>query len=110
MVRVAKWPLLLRRAAWWFALNHAPLRANYFGTFGVSTVSSTGTEIIQPHAPLTTVVTYDTIAADGGVTVRIVFDHRVMDAMTVARVLRRLEEVLNGPVLAELRAGEPSRA
>ena len=105
MVAVARLPLLLRRAVWWIGLNHGGLRAKYFGTFGVSTVSSTGTQILQLRSPLTTMLTYDRIAADDGVTVRIVFDHRVLDAMTAARALERLEAILNGSVADELRAG-----
>ena len=91
---------------WWLALNHAPHRANHFGTFGLSTISSTGTEILQPRSPLTTVVTYDAIGADGGVTLRVIFDHRVLDAMTMARALDRLEQVLNGPIADELRGSK----
>jgi len=109
MVRVAGLPLPLRRAAWWFALNLARVRANYFGTFGLSTVSSIGADILQPRAPLTTVVTYGVIGGDGSVTVRVIFDHRVLDAMTVARALRRLEEILNGPIADELRGGARPR-
>jgi hypothetical protein len=105
MVALARLPLLLRRAVWWIVLNNGGLRAKYFGTFGVSTVSSTATEILQPRSPLTTLVTYDAIAADGGVSVRLVFDHRVFDAMTAARALDRLEAILNGPVADELRVG-----
>jgi hypothetical protein len=103
---VARLPLLLRRALWWIYLSHGGLRTKYFGTFGVSTVSSTGTELLQIRSPLTTLLTYDRVAADGGVTVRLVFDHRVYDAMTAARALERLEETLNGAVADELRAGE----
>ena len=105
MVRVAKLPLLLRRSIWWLALNLARLRANQFGTFGLSAVSSTKTDIIEPRAPLTTVVTYGFIEADGSVAVRVIFDHRVLDAMTLARALERLEAILNGPIADELRAG-----
>lgn len=102
MWRIARLPLLLRRAAWWLAMNSPRLRANYFGTFGVSAVSSNGTGLLLIRAPVTTVVTYDEIDAAGGVTVRIMFDHRVLDGMTAARALARLEEILVGPVALEL--------
>jgi hypothetical protein len=36
--------------------------------------------------------------------VRVVYDHRVTDGATVARALARLEAVLTGEVLNELRA------
>lgn len=102
MVLIASMPLPIRRALWWLALSFARTRANYFGTFGLSTVASLGTEILQPRAPLTTVLTYGVIGRDGSVVVRAVFDHRVLDAMTMARALRRLEESLNGSIHEEL--------
>jgi pyruvate/2-oxoglutarate dehydrogenase complex dihydrolipoamide acyltransferase (E2) component len=36
--------------------------------------------------------------------VRVVYDHRVMDGAVVARALGRMEEVLTGPIVDELRA------
>ena len=41
---------------------------------------------------------------DGELDVRIIYDHRVMNGATVARALGRLEEILLGPVLEEVRA------
>jgi hypothetical protein len=104
MTGIAALPLPLRRMAWWIALNLPRVRGNYFGTFGLSTISASGTEILQPRAPVTTVLTYGVIDGDGRVTVRAVFDHRVLDAMTMARALNRLENVLNGPIAEELRS------
>jgi pyruvate/2-oxoglutarate dehydrogenase complex dihydrolipoamide acyltransferase (E2) component len=37
------------------------------------------------------------------VNVRIIYDHRVMDGADVARALIRLEEVLNGEIVDELK-------
>jgi pyruvate/2-oxoglutarate dehydrogenase complex dihydrolipoamide acyltransferase (E2) component len=36
------------------------------------------------------------------VDVRLIYDHRVLDGATVARVLTKLEQELNGAVLQEL--------
>jgi pyruvate/2-oxoglutarate dehydrogenase complex dihydrolipoamide acyltransferase (E2) component len=44
------------------------------------------------------------IAGDGTVNVRIMYDHRVLDGSMVARTLGRMEEMLLGPVLDELKA------
>jgi hypothetical protein len=56
---------------------------------------------------LTTTLTYGPIdPATGRVTVKIIYDHRVLDGAYVARRLRDIEEVLNGAILAELRSGE----
>jgi pyruvate/2-oxoglutarate dehydrogenase complex dihydrolipoamide acyltransferase (E2) component len=52
---------------------------------------------------LTTTLNYGVIEPDGTVCVRIIYDHRVFDGAVVARALVRLEEVLNGPLLDELR-------
>jgi hypothetical protein len=106
---VAALPLPLRRMAWWTMLNLPRVKGNYLGTFGLSTVAALGTEILQPRAPLTTVLTYGVIDDDGTVAVRAVFDHRVLDAMTMARALNRLEDVLNGPIADELRGGAKPR-
>jgi hypothetical protein len=99
---IAGLPRPLRRFLWWLALNLGRQRANYFGTFGLSVYSALQAESLHPLAPVTTVLNYGVIAEDGSVTVRIVYDHRVMDGATVARALARLEEVLTGPILEEV--------
>ena len=103
-LRTASWPRLLRRMAWWVGLNIGRQRGNYFGTFGLSVYSALKVESLHPLSPLTSVVNYGYIDDDGGVNVRIIYDHRVMDGADVARALNRLEEVLNGPIVAELKA------
>ena len=95
------WPV--RRLAWWIGLNFSGRkRASYIGTFGVSVYSSLGAESLHPISPLTTTLNYGAIASDGSVSVRIVYDHRVMDGATVARALAYLEGVLNREIVAEL--------
>ncbi len=91
----------------WVGLNTARARFVQFGTFGLSVYSSLGAESLHPIGPLTTTLTYGVIDPDGGVTVRLVYDHRVMDGATVARALARLEAELTGPILAELRGMAP---
>jgi hypothetical protein len=110
MMRISRYPMLLRRATWWIGLNFGRQRANYFGTFALSTVSSLGTDILHPRSPLTTLLTYGVIADDGRVVVRVIFDHRVLDAATVARALARLEVILNGPIADELRQSAKRRS
>jgi hypothetical protein len=94
----------IRRMLWWY-VTHARGRskARRLGTFGVSVYSSLGAESLHPLSPLTTAVNYGVIQENGDVTVRVIYDHRVMDGATVARALARLEEVLNQDILAELR-------
>ncbi len=102
MLRFAALPTPVRRAAMWLGLNLARVRAGQFGTFGLSVYSSLGAESLHPISPLTTTLTYGVIAADGGIDVRLVYDHRVLDGATVARALSRLEEEMKGAVLTEL--------
>jgi hypothetical protein len=104
LIWVARFPKPIRRALWWIALNIGRHRANYFGTFGLSTVSSLGADLLEPRSPLTTLITYGVMSDDGRVTVRVIFDHRVLDGATAARALKRLEETLHGPIANELRA------
>ncbi|MCU0702433.1 MAG: hypothetical protein MUF18_00390 [Fimbriiglobus sp.] len=103
MLALAGWPGPIRRTLLWLGLNLPRTRPGQFGTFGLSVYSSLGAESLHPISPLTTTLTYGVIDGDGSVDVRLVYDHRVFDGATAARALARLEEVLNGPVLAELR-------
>ena len=113
LLAVAGWPRPVRRRLLWLGLNLPRTRPGQFGTFGLSVYSALGAESLHPLSPLTTTLTYGVIELDGAVWVRLVYDHRVFDGATAARALARLEEVLTGPILAELRAaawdiGRPS--
>jgi hypothetical protein len=102
-VTVSRLPRCLRRFLWWTSLNiSGPTRARRLGTFGVSSYAGLGAESLHPLSPLTTTLHYGVIRADGTVTVRITYDHRVMDGSTVARALALMEAVLNRDMVAEL--------
>ena len=95
------WPL--RRVLWWWALNsEGYFRSRQFGTFGMSIYSGLGVESLHPLSPLTIVMNYGIIDEEGNVTVKFIYDHRVMDGATVARALVALENTLTGPILEEL--------
>jgi hypothetical protein len=102
LLTFAAWPRPLRRALMWLGLNLASTRAGQFGTFALSVYSSLGAESLHPLSPVTTTLNYGVIDPDGSVWVRLIYDHRVFDGATAARALRRLEEVLNDSILAEL--------
>lgn len=105
-LNLSRLPLPLRRLVWWFGLNARGLyRASFFGTFGVSTVSSLGSSSLHQLSPLTTTLNYGTFAEDGSIDVRLTYDHRVMDGAVVARALAHLEDVLHGEILTEMREG-----
>ncbi len=110
MVRVSRFPTPIRRFLWSASLNcSGRARAKRFGTFGVTTLGGQGVEQVHPLSPLTTTLTFGPIDAWGKVTVKIIYDHRVLDGAYVARRLVDLEETLNGMILDELRRGEPCR-
>lgn len=103
-LKYARWPWPVRRGLWWLARSWSGrLNLKYFGTFGLSVTASSGAAAINLIAPVTTTLNYSPFASDGSLVVRMHFDHRVYDGMTAARALAELEEVLHGPILAELR-------
>jgi len=103
-LKISKLPLPLRRFIWWFGLNvWGRKRAHYMGTFGVSVYAGLGAASLHPLSPLTTVLNYGVIDANGEVDVRLIYDHRVLDGATVARALEEMERALNCEILAELR-------
>ena len=105
-LRFSQAPTPIRRLLWWGTLNISGFkRSKRFGTFGLSSYGSLGAEQIHPISPLTTTLTYGPIdPATGKVIVKLIYDHRVLDGAYVARRLRDIEEVLNGPILHELRS------
>jgi hypothetical protein len=103
LTQFARLPRPLRRALWWTGLNIGRQRGKYFGTFAVSVYSALKAESLHPLSPLTTLLNYGVMSADGVLDVRIIYDHRVMGGATVARALARLEQILNTVVLGEVR-------
>lgn len=101
-LKIARMPGPVRWLMMWLGLNLGSRRAHYFGTFQLSVYSGLGAESLNPLTPLTTLFNYGHIAEDGAVTVRIHYDHRVMDGANVARALERFEAILNGDVADEV--------
>ncbi len=103
VMRINRLPWIIRRPLWWFGFNIGRLRANYFGTMGLTVISSLGAELPFFQSALTSSLNYGAIQPNGDVTTRIMIDHRVIDGLQSARVLKRLEEVLNNEMVEELR-------
>jgi hypothetical protein len=104
VLRVSALPSPLRRLLWWIAHNFGRLRANYFGTFVVSSLASMGSELIHAIAPGIVLLSFGIVAPDGSIDVRAMWDHRVIDGALFSRVLARMEEVLHTSILKELQS------
>jgi hypothetical protein len=101
---IGRLPGLLRRPLVWIGYNVPRSRAAYFGTCAVTSVSFTGSELMYVPTPTTTLLTFGVFGPDGRTPVRLVVDHRVMDGMQFAAILERLEAIMHGPILEELRS------
>lgn len=104
-LRLSRLPMPLRRLVWWLALRVVPgWRQKYFGTIAVSSVIASGAEITAALTPLSGYLTFGEVNPDGRVVLRLMFDHRILDAAQAARFLVALERRLNTDILTELYA------
>jgi hypothetical protein len=109
LLRVGRLPWLLRRFTFWQSLYLSGFtRAKRFGTFMISSLGNLGAEQLHPLTPLTTYFTFGRITDDGEAELRIIYDHRVLDARCVARVLGDLERILNDRLVRELERPVPT--
>jgi hypothetical protein len=104
ILRTTRLPLPLRRLVWMAGLNFGRQRANYFGTFGITSVAAFGAGELHALSPGPYIVSYGAVSADHTIDVVIRWDHRVADAALIARTLIRLEQVLNTAIRAELQS------
>lgn len=102
VLQMQRLPTVLRRLLWRIGLNVGRWRARIFGTIIVTSVAHLGTSALFTPTP-TNMVTVGVFEPDGRLALRYLFDHRVFDGIALARALARLEEVLKGPILEELR-------
>ena len=104
ILRTTRLPLPLRRLFWAVGLNFGRQRANYFGSFGVTSVAAYGAGQLHAISPGPFVLSYGVEKPDQTIDVVLRWDHRITDAAPMAKALNRLEQVLNGEIAAELRA------
>jgi len=103
--RLAHLPTFLRRMLWWWNLKiETRKRASRLGTYFVSTLSAQGVEIQLPPSVQTGCLTYGPLDKQNVSRVTLPYDHRIMAGTLVARVLKRLECVLNESLVTELKA------
>lgn len=107
ILRTTRLPLPLRRLFWAIGLNFGRQRANYFGSFGVTSVAAYGPGQLHAVSPGPFVLSYGVEKPDQTMDVVLRWDHRVTDAAPMAKALTRLEQVLNGEIAAELRSNRP---
>ena len=103
ILRATRLPLPLRRPMWLIGLNFGRQRANWFGSFAVTSVAAFGSGELHALSPGPYVLSYGVVAQDGSVDIVIRWDHRITDAALIAKTLTRLEQVLNTEIAAELR-------
>jgi hypothetical protein len=103
MLWVTRLPLPLRRLMWLLGLNFGRQRANWFGSFGVTSVAAYGAGELHALSPGPFILSYGVVEPDQTIDVLIRWDHRITDAALVAKALTRLEQVLNTEIAAELR-------
>ena len=104
ILRTTRLPLPLRRLFWAIGLNFGRQRANYFGSFGVTSVAAYGAGQLHALSPGPFILSYGVEKPDRTIDVVLRWDHRITDAALMAKMLNRLEQVLNSEISAELRA------
>jgi hypothetical protein len=104
ILRTTRLPLPLRRLFWAIGLNFGRQRANYFGSFGVTSVAAYGAGELHALSPGPFVLSYGMEKPEQSIDVVLRWDHRITDAALMAKVLIRLEQVLNTEIAGELRA------
>ena len=104
MLRTTRLPLPLRRLIWAIGLNFGRQRANYFGSFGVTSAAAYGAGELYAMSPGPFILSYGVEKPDQTIEVVVRWDHRITDAALMAKTLTRLEQVLNTEIAGELRA------
>jgi hypothetical protein len=106
ILQITRLPLPFRRMIWLVGLGFGRQRANWFGSFAVTSVAAYGAGELQALSPGPFILSYG-LAQDQTIDVVIRWDHRVTDAALIAKALTRLEQVLNTEIAAELRGNRP---
>lgn len=103
VIRFARLPKLVRRFAWWISLYWSGnKRAKRLGTFGLSVYASLGASSVHPLSPLSYLLNYGVMDEQGRITVRFIYDHRIVDGAVIARALATMEAILTGAIQSEL--------
>jgi len=111
LIRFTRLPPPLRRLMWRVVLyGSGRLRSSYVGTFGVNSIPSYGRGFPTQSAAIPSICFfYGSAEANGDMPIQIFFDHRVIDGVTVRRLLFDLFVVLRSDIIAELGGEPPTR-
>ena len=104
---VTRLPIPLRRLAWAIGMNFGRQRANFCGSYGVTSVAAYGPGELHALSPGPFLLSYGVVKPDDTIDVVLRWDHLVCDAALIAQTLTRLEQVLGGEIAAELDAIPP---
>lgn len=104
ILMTSRLPLPLRRLSWYLGQNFGRMSANNFGSFGVTSVAAFGPGELRAISPSPFLLSYGVVGPDNRIDINIRWDHRITDAVVVARALKRLEQVLNTEISAEILA------
>ncbi len=110
IMKISRVPQPLRRLGWWIGGRTGRWHAGNFGNYGVTSAAAYGGGELHAIGPGPFVLSYGLVEADGTINVVLRWDHRVTDAAPIARVMTRLEQVLNREIAAELRDSRPTEA
>lgn len=103
IIRITRYPLLLRRLLWRIGLQGSGrLRAKYFGTFAINSMISRRVHTTQSTTPITLSIFYGPTRPNGEMPLQVFFDHRVIDGSSIYRIGLDIQTVLNHEILAEL--------
>jgi len=93
---------LRRTILGWNMRSASPKRPGRIGTFSMSSLAGFQSGNHFHPTLCTTSLCQGPLDDVGRCRVTVIADHRVLDGVTVARALERLEQVLNGEIVAEL--------
>src|SRR3954452_9659923 len=85
VLRTTRLPLPLRRLFWSIGLNFGRQRANWSGSFGVTSVAAYGPGELHALSPGPFIVSYGVVGPDQSIDVVIRWDHRITDAALIAK-------------------------
>jgi hypothetical protein len=103
-IRIAKLPLLVRRALWASIQWSGRVRAKYIGTVAISSVAPARYTVVQIATPASFTVFLGPVNPDGTMRVQLFADHRLVDGLAAGRILEAIWKIVNTEIMAELAA------